>query len=214
MLFALLALAGCGSGKGNPFASFESRCAQLPRARFDVVQVPVSYREDGSQSIAALTRRSGTPPATHRTVGLTTATIGYQAQIELRAVSDSRGGRACGTPNVHVELSLQPMTIYIAHELADNRCERESTLEHELKHVAVHREALEEASAELREALPAAIGVELRTAWSQAELERILNLKVRNYLSEFIEGRHRLLRERQAEVDSPDEYQRLTTLCR
>src|SRR6266436_7991970 len=59
-----LLLAGCGPG-GNPFASFETRCAKLALSRFEVVAVPLSFERDDTQPIAALTVRSGSTVAAH-----------------------------------------------------------------------------------------------------------------------------------------------------
>ena len=94
----VLMLVACGAGGGGPFTSFEARCAALPAAHFEVVEVPVTFVEDGSQSIDELTIRSGDTPEARLTFGLTTATFGHQTDFELRSVDDPAGGRTCGTP--------------------------------------------------------------------------------------------------------------------
>ena len=58
-------LAACGKD-GNPFASFETRCARLPPARFEVVTTPFTFERDDTQSIAALTAKSGSKLARHQ----------------------------------------------------------------------------------------------------------------------------------------------------
>jgi len=208
-----LLLAACGPA-GNPFASFETRCAKLALSRFEVVAVPLSFERDDTQPIAALTVKSGSPLATHRAIGLTTAVFGQSTDIELHSVDDRRGARACGTPRVHVELSMQPMMVFIARELAEAPCQREATLSHEMKHVEVFREVLDEAVQDLERELPEGIGTELRRAKSPEELERRLIVTVRDYLAEFMHERQRVLDERQAAVDSPEEYARVSTACR
>ena len=212
-LFApALLLAGCGPG-GNPFASFETRCAKLALSRFEVVAVPLSFERDDTQPIAALTARSGSAVATHRAIGLTTAVFGQSTDIELHSVDDRRGARTCGTPRVRVELSMQPMTVFIARELAEASCQHEATLSHELKHVEVFREVLDEAAQDLERELPESIGTELRRATSPEELEQRLIVAIRDYLAQFLHERQRLLDERQAQVDSPEEYARVSTAC-
>src|SRR5215831_1571431 len=111
---ALCALVSACGRDGNPFASFETRCAKLPAPRFDVVAQPVSFERDDTRPIAELTIKSGNALATHRTMGLTAAVFGQSTDIDLRIVGDRRGARACGTPTVRVELSMQPVTVYIA----------------------------------------------------------------------------------------------------
>src|SRR5215472_17044563 len=116
-------LAGCGR-EGNPIASFDTRCAKRPAPRFDVVATPLSFDRDDTRPIAELTVKSGSAPATHRTMGLTTAMFGQSTDIDLHVVDDRRGSRACGTPSVRVELSMQPMTVFIAREVAETPCQR------------------------------------------------------------------------------------------
>src|SRR5688572_11262664 len=93
-------LVACGAG-GRSAMTFDERCAALPAARFDVVEVPLTYVEDGTQSIDALTVRSGDAAETQLTFGLTTANFGHETDFELRSVDDRAGGRTCGTPSVH-----------------------------------------------------------------------------------------------------------------
>jgi hypothetical protein len=211
--FGLL-LAACGPDGANPFASFEARCAKLPSPRFEVVAVPVSFERDDSQPTAALTARSSRTPVTHRATGLTTAAFGQNTDIELQLLEDRRGARACGTPQVRVELSMQPITVLVARELADLPCQHEVTLSHEMKHVAVYVEVLHDAAQALGRELPEAVGMERRRAASALELQQQLNAAVRDELAEFMRGQQRILEERQAEIDSPEEYARVSTACR
>jgi hypothetical protein len=207
-----LLLTACGPG-GNPFASFEARCAKLPPPRIEVVEVPLRFERDDTQPTAALTAKSGSTPAMHRAIGLTTAVFGQSTDIELHVIDDRRGARACGMPRVRVELSMQPITVFIAREIADQPCQRDITVSHEMKHVAVFRDVLDEATQDLEREMPEAIGAELRRATSQEELQRRLVVAVRDYLARFMRSRQRVLDERQAAVDSPEEYARVSTAC-
>jgi hypothetical protein len=208
-----LLLSACGPGGGNPFASFESRCATLDPPRFEVVATPLTFERNDGESIEALTTKSGSALATHRAIGLTTAVFGQSTDIELHAVGDHRGGQACGMPRVHVELSMQPVTVFVARELAGVPCQRDITLSHEMKHVDVFREVLSEATHDLERELPETIGTELRRAKNPEELQQRLIIAVRDYLAQFMHERQRVLDERQAEVDSPEEYARVSTAC-
>jgi hypothetical protein len=214
-LAAVLALCALSvaCGDRNPFASFETRCAKLPSTDFEVVAVPFTFERDDSQNIAALTVKSGSALATHRTLGLTTAVFGQSTDIQLNVVDDRRGSRACGTPSVRVELSMQPVTVFVASELPAQSCQHEVTLSHEMKHVEVFREALDRAAQDLERDFPDAIGVELRRARNPGELQQRFIVSVRNYLADFMRDRQRRLDEAQAAVDSPEEYDRVSTAC-
>jgi hypothetical protein len=209
----LLFVAACDLGRSNPLASFESRCASLPSARFDIVQVPVTYTQDRVHSIAELTVLGGNSPATHNTFGLTTARFGHQTDIELKVVDDAAGGRTCGTANVRIELSMQPMTVYIAREIERTPCPRDATFAHELRHVAVFRAVLDEAARDLRADLAEAMGTGLRRAASARELERAFNAQLQAYLSVFMSQWQREMGTRQEAVDSPEETERTATAC-
>jgi hypothetical protein len=212
-LIALSAVATACGDRTNPFASFETRCAKLPPTHFEVVAVPLTFERDDSQSIAALTAKSGSALATHRTFGLTSAVFGQSTDIRLNVVDDRADSRACGTPRVRIELSMQPVTVYVASELATQPCQREVTLSHEMKHVEVFREALAVAARDLARDFPVAIGVQLRSATNPDELQQRFVVAVRNYLGQFMRDRERMLDESQAAVDSPEEYARVSTAC-
>ncbi|HSS69783.1 MAG TPA: hypothetical protein VLQ46_03915 [Casimicrobiaceae bacterium] len=175
--------------------------------------MPLTFERDDSQSIEALTAKRGSALATHRTKGLTTAVFGYSSDIDLNAVDDRRGWRACGMPRLRVELSMQPVTVFVASELATQSCQHDLTLSHEMKHVEVFRQALDRAARDLERDLPKAIGAELRHANTPGELQQRVVVSVRDYLAQFMDARQRLLDEEQAEVDSPEEYARMSTAC-
>ena len=210
----LLLLAACDTGRGNPLVSFDARCAQLPVSRFAIVTVPLTYVEDGAQSIDELTVRGGNTPATHTTFGLTTVSFGHQTDIELKVVEDAAGERACGTASVRVALSMQPVTVYVARELGRTPCARNATFAHELKHVAVFRDVLSEAARDLETDLADAIGTGQRRAPNRHALERTFNAELSAYLSEFLAQWRQQMNARQDAVDSPEEHERTATACR
>ncbi len=215
-LAALIAVSTVATACGdttNPFASFETRCAKLLPTHFEVVAVPLTFERDDSQNIAALTAKSGNALATHRTFGLTTAVFGQNTDIRLNVVDDRGDSRACGTPRVRIELSMQPVIVYLVSELAAQPCQRDATLSHEMKHVEVFRDALQLAARDLARDFPAAIGVQLRSATNPDELQQRFVVAVRNYLGQFMRDRERMLDESQAAVDSSEEYARVSTAC-
>jgi hypothetical protein len=214
-LATLLALSTLSTacGDDSPFASFETRCGKLPPTHLKVVAVPLTLERDDSQSIETLTAKRGSALATHRANGLTAAAFGYSADIELNAVDDRRGSRTCGMPRLRVELSMQPVTVFVASELATGSCQHDVTLSHEMKHVEVLRQTLDRAARDLERDLPEAIGAELRHAKNREELEQRLVVSVRDYLPQFMDERQRLLNEAQADVDSPEEYARVSNAC-
>jgi len=204
--------ASCGDST-NPLASFDARCAKLPPTHFEVVIVPLTFERDESQSIAALTVKSGRALGTSRTFGLTTAAFGQNTDIQLSGADERGDSRACGIPRVRIELSMQPVTVYVASELAAQPCQHDVTLAHEMKHVQVFGEALDLAARDLARDFPIAIDGQLREARNPDELQQRFVVSLRNYLAQFMRDRERMLDESQAAVDSPEEYARLSTAC-
>jgi len=175
--------------------------------------VPLTFERDESQSIAALTVKSGRALATSRTFGLTTAAFGQNTDIHLTEADARDDSLACGIPRVRIELSMQPVTVYVASELAAQPCQRAVTLAHEMKHVQVFREALELAARDLARDFPIAIDAQLREARNPDELQQRFVVSLRDYLAQFMRDRERMLDDSQAAVDSPEEYGRLSTAC-
>ena len=212
-LIALSAVATACGDSTNPFASFGTRCATLPPTHFELVAVPLTFERDDSLNIAALTLKGGSALATHRTFGLTTAVFRQNTDIQLNVIDDRGASRACGTPRVRIELSMQPVIVYVASELAEQPCQHDVTLSHEMKHVEVFRDTLELAARDLARDFPVAISVQLHQARNPDELQQRFVVSVRNYLAQFMRDRERMLDESQAAVDSPEEYARVSTAC-
>ncbi len=202
-----------GVAGADPQASFDAGCARLPTSRFEVTAVPLDYGQDETQSIDQLNLRSGHTPGIHLTFGLTTANFGHQTQMAIRLVEDSAGARACGTVDVQVRLSMQPVTVYLAQELDGSPCARTATMEHELMHVAVFRAVLDETARDLGAELADAVGSGLQRAASQAELQRQVKSRIDDTLSGLLLRRQRELDRRQTAVDSPREYARVRDAC-
>lgn len=214
LVLAALLGSGCTREIANPLASFESRCAALPPASYEVVEVPLRVEEDEGVGIAELTTKSGSSLAHHRTYGLTTASFGHETETDLRFVEQRASGRACASPHVVVRLSMQPVVVYVARELADDRCQHDATREHELRHVEVNREVLDETTRTLREELASEMGTAVLQGASSAAVAKQYEAMLRAYLSTFMREQQRRLAARQAEIDTPDEYARVASACR
>jgi hypothetical protein len=139
--------------------------------------------------------------------------FGYDGDIAIGVVEETPTKRVCGMLSLQVNLSMQPVTIYLAQELASSPCARAVTLEHERKHLAVFQQTLTEAAHALDADLASAMGRNSRRAGSREELERTTNARVKDYLSDFIRRWQRTLDERQAAVDSVQEHARVRSAC-
>lgn len=217
ILAILLLLAGCDAAtqavnRYNPFASFESRCERLAPARSTVVARAITVGENDALSQRALSELHQEIPEAVRTYGLTQATFRQDAQLEMNGLADARGGRSCFRPQVRVELTMRPMTIYLATEISGDHC-RDAVRDHELKHVAVYRQRLAEAAANLERDLPDLYGQRVFVVRDQAAAEGEMRSRLGEFMHDFMADNMEALKARQAAVDSPEEYARVRNAC-
>jgi len=206
-------LAGCDVKMPMPFASFETRCNAMPAAHYQVTIVPLTATEDDSTGFDELTTKSGASPESHRTYGLTVVNFGHETESRLRMLEDNTSGRTCATPDVDVVLSMQPATVYVARELSGEACQHEATRQHEMQHVAAYRTLLDEAAVQLRADLPPAMAGSW-TGPTAADVRGRFDDTLRAFMRDFMRVQHQRLAERQALIDTPEEYARVARACR
>jgi hypothetical protein len=114
---------------------------------------------------------------------------------------------------MRVELSATPMTVYIGREIAADACRDAAALEHELKHVAVYRDALPRIAADVRAALHAAYGSRVLYYRNRAEAQRETQAAVGAQLGPMLDRIAREIKARQRAIDSPEEYARVSAAC-
>lgn len=215
---AVLLLGGCDSvtstaEKYNPFISFETRCERLPPSRIEVVQDAVMVVTNEDLAFRELTQLGEDNPATHRTLGLTKTEFRQLAQIEIKGLNDSAGGRSCSRPQIRLELTMVPMTVYVARELRENACGRAMVLEHEMKHVAVFREHMADTARVLEDQLPGLFGQGVVFSRDPNAGEAQVRQTLQAFLGEFTASNAGELKLRQAALDSPEEYARVNGAC-
>lgn len=217
------ALAACVAGcdvvtgaaqRAGVVPTFEEHCAKaLPPTRVVVVALPADHDTDFTRSYAELTRMGVEADANERVIGLTRARIGHAATITVVGIEEPGSRRVCVRPEIRVELSLTPMTVFVGREFRDDACRRSAIIEHELKHVDVYRETLEAMTREARDEIARAYGNTVMLFASRDEAQREIETALTGYLGPLLERATSEARRRQAEVDTPDEYARVAGAC-
>jgi hypothetical protein len=204
VLLAAALLAGC-----DTFDSFESVCAKrLAPTTVEVVTKPVSYTYDFSQSTRDLTSR-GAHRAGTIVLGLVEAEIRSEASVGLNGIKQTFGSRYCMRPSLTVKLAFEPMTLFIANEQPEGSCAFRITMEHELKHIAVYQEYLDEFASRVQGDLGRALGDGIVYVSSQAQADAHVRSVLDKTLAPYMQAVQDEVRARQARVDSPAEYGRL-----
>ena len=118
-------------------------------------------------------------------------------------------GRYCTRPEVHVTLAYQPMTVLVSHAQKPGSCEHELTLNHEMRHVRTYERFIDELSIEVESGLQVLLGDGIHYFSSAPEAERALDTKINEKINALISAGMRRVQQRQAAIDSPEEYGRL-----
>jgi len=212
-------LAGCdvvtgAAQRAGVVPTFEAHCAKaLPPTRVEVAALPADHDTDFTRPYAELTRMGVEADANERVIGLTRARIGHAATITVVGIEEPGSRRVCVRPEIRVELSLTPMTVFVGREFRDDACRRSAIIEHELKHVDVYRETLEAMTREARDEIARAYGNTVMLFASRDEAQREIETALTGYLGPLLERSTREVRRRQADVDTPDEYARVAGAC-
>ncbi len=194
--------------------TFEAHCAKaLPATEVVVRAIPVRYALDTGHSHAELGQMGVEAGAGERVIGLTRARISHAANITVHGIEEPRNRQVCVRPAISVEMSMQPMTVFVGREYAGDPCRRAVILEHEEKHVAVYREYLDEVAARVRGEIAEAYGNAVMVFASRDEAQREIETALSGYLEPVLARSTRELLQRQAAVDTPEEYARVGERC-
>lgn len=160
-----------------------------------------------TRTLTTLEKKAANQRVLGRTVAHLRNTIKFQMQ-HTRLPS----GRVCTRPFMAVELSYDPVTIFVANEYPPGSCEHRKILEHEHRHVSVHQLHLA--------ALAPLVQADLRDFFATTNLLHDNTIQAREFVQksaqDTIRSRIALMAEEarahQNEVDSTEEISRLSRL--
>jgi hypothetical protein len=212
------AIVGCDGAKSLAaragISGFEARCeATLPVTRIEVVNAPVVYGTDRTRTWRELVALGGDATPGLRPLGLTTAKISHNASVETAGIEEQRSGRVCVRPSIRVELSTTPMMVYIDREIAADGCRDAAALEHELKHVAVYEDEMAKIAEDVRAQLESSYGNRILYYASRVEAQREVKAALGAEVGPLLAADARRIKDRQREVDTPEEYARVSAMC-
>ena len=203
----------------SPAAAQSNGCSGFPPTKlvFDSVLAPIQ-RDDG-QTIAQLTRLPGRTPgpagsAGGHVLGLTLARYGEQSQVSALFRTMNDGTYCASASTVTISFGFQQRIVHVASEIPVNSCLHGEVLAHEMRHVAVDEALLREMMPQIRirldQVLEGMAPVRSRSqAQAMAAIRRPLESAMRRIMQEFGRERDR----RQAQVDTVEEYERVSRVC-
>ncbi len=210
----LLAAMLCSTSAWSARSEFQSRCEAMVGADVSTLTAhDAGYTVDNSLSYKALTRMKGQGAARSYVLGLTKTesriSIGLNAQI----LSDSPGLRECIAPRIDVSLSYVPIIIYIGSEFPPGSCSYQEILAHEMRHLKTYLDHLPKVETLVRAALKKRFTekpIYAPAGQGKALLEHELDAGWMPYIKNEMGKVEQL----QAAIDSPQEYARLSKVCK
>ena len=181
--------------------------------------LPSEVRQDFSKSSAELNRiaKSANPEQADRyadVLGISVADVTYKVEVSASLSENGDGTFCAALVSLTVGLGFVDRVVYVARETDSDDCAREQILQHEMKHVRRDDAALGSfigaVAGRFRELVSALKRTPERTAdEAQRKLLKEVDAVAARAARTLARGRSKL----QAEIDSPEEIDRLTNAC-
>lgn len=160
-----------------------------------------------ARTLTALEKKA----ANQRVLGRTVARLRNTMKLQLQHTR-LPSGRVCTRPAMAVEISYDPVTIFVASEYLPGSCEHRKILEHEHRHVAIHQLHLARLAplvqADLRDFFATTTLLHDNAERAQLFVQKSAQDTIRSRIALMAEE----VRARQLEVDSSEEISRLSRL--
>jgi hypothetical protein len=196
--------------------TMEDVCTGYPNVPVTIIPYFDEAVQDYTQPQSVVQQMAARKNQTHEqlTFGLAQyePIIGFQAKMKGLQSPD---GKICGhVESAEVTLGFQNTRVFIANEIPAFGCAFYEVLNHEKHHVEVNRELLIEYVPQIQQKVSQYLklnGVFRDVTPDYAKA--VLNEKVSGLISEILNDMASENQRRQAEVDSPEEYKRITYAC-
>jgi hypothetical protein len=191
---------------------FEQRCESEMRPRFDVLARVNGFVVHNTVSSRVLVTRGTYSKAGQAMMGMTASSTRAEIDIDGAALIDPDSGRECIAPRITIELSYQPLDVYVARELHPASCSYREVYAHEMQHVRIYRDNLPIIEQRVHEELVRRYGGQPLFAPLNRGLA-ILHDQIESWLRPLLKAELAKVELQQLALDSRDETERLSHLC-
>lgn len=194
------------------YPTFEQRCEALTAPRIHVNASAPAYVLKTDLSTRVLSTRSRYASGSHSVMGMTASRTLADISLDGPALIDAAGNRECIAPRIDVQLSFEPLDVYIAREFSRHSCAYREVLKHEMQHVKIYAEGLARIEHVVRaelmrrygsKPLYAKVGQGIDTL--QRQLDGWLDLLIREEMAE--------VEAMQAQLDTVEQTDQLSHAC-
>lgn len=219
-ILVLSLLAGLGL-LAVPARALDCPTQPAPQVVLNRIEDPVQYnleknRAQLNQMGSGLLAARNTVGSSSYVGGLTNGTISSIMSTELQSLTSSDGKACVWISKVNIRLRYQPV-VYISREFARGTCYHNVVLEHEHRHVAVDRALLVMFGPELQAAIQQTASTQGRVGpISTSQLQAVsqdVNDAMERKLNEMMNNLSIVRKNRQGQVDTPQEYAHVQGLC-
>ena len=195
-------------------------CEPRPLPTVEVTSSEGAIDVDNSKSVRELTQIAanayGPEGRVAHTSGMTRGVFKLDANFVIRADGPISGPICYSLHRIKVDIQYRA-TVYIASEHPPNSCHYRELLAHEMKHVAVDRELIRDAKAQVGEHVLNTTEQIGRFASlpldTEASVRQAYNGILAQALSEALERIQAERNKRQRVIDTPEEYKRVAATC-
>lgn len=212
LLLLVLLLLPRPAGAAPSATLFEQRCERDMQPRFDVRANRPGFVVHNTVSSRVLNTRGTYATSGQALMGMTSSSTRAEIDIDGPALVDAAGARECIAPRISVELSYQPLDVYVARELHPASCSYREIYAHELQHVKIYADNLPRIEQVIRGELMRRYGGQPLYAPRDRGLA-MLHAQVDSWLRPLIQAELAKVEAQQMALDSHDEVERLSHMC-
>ncbi len=199
-------VAGSAPAQAN---ACRDKAASAPKIRLNV-----EFRSPSLQTNLSRKQLRSRGGGSAHLMGKTEVKRSYRMEMGIRYTKSPNGKGVCFEPTiVKVDIASDPVRIFLASELKTGSCAYRVTLDHEKRHVAIERKALNRHTADLRGELKRALPKHMQ--WAKSKNHAIE--KNRDVLKRVLERTMAAVaneaRNRHGEMDTPAAYRAETKKC-
>lgn len=195
-----------------PADSFEQRCEREMQPHIEVHTHRAGFIVHNTISSRVLISRGHMVHSGQIVMGLTSSSTRAEINIDGPGLADVESGRECVAPRIEVDLSYQPLDVYVAREFHPASCAYREVFAHELQHVKVYADHLPIIEQVVRDELVRRYGGRPLYA-ARGKALATLELQMDTWLRPLIKSELAKVEAKQLALDSRDETERLSHMC-
>ncbi|AVR97742.1 hypothetical protein C9I28_20470 [Pseudoduganella armeniaca] len=210
-LAAMLALAAGGASAAR--TPFQVRCEDTISKTISVLSSKQNgYTINTQLSYKMLTAMKGVASRNQFVLGLTRTESRVQVGLAGQMLQDPASGYECVAPQIKVQLTYEPVKIYVGSEFPAGTCGYQEILAHEMRHMQAYMAHLPKVEKTVTAAL--AKRFEGKPLYAPAGTARsALAFEIDSGWLPYIKAEMAKVEAVQAQIDSPAEYARLSRAC-